>query len=190
MATDRRLQKTERALREALLLLLKTKPIDQITTTELCRKAEINRNTFYAHYSSPSALLEKIEDGFIADVLHIINDTLERGDYADLLLRVCHFMRDNRELSSLLLSENGNRNYQSRLIGTMHARVIDLWDNAESVLPRADLELLYYYVTFGAQKCMLLWAEQGFREPPEEIAGKLTRMTETMLSHYMPLAAI
>ena len=68
MATDSRYRKTEAALHDALLALLKTKPIDQITTTELCEAADVSRNTFYAHYSAPALLLESIEDEFIAIV--------------------------------------------------------------------------------------------------------------------------
>ena len=46
LKTDRRVLKTEQALESALLKLMHGKSIDQITTTELCRTAGINRNTF------------------------------------------------------------------------------------------------------------------------------------------------
>ena len=42
---DRRVRYTKMVLRESLLELMKTKPVVKITTTELCKHADINRNT-------------------------------------------------------------------------------------------------------------------------------------------------
>lgn len=54
---DKRVKKTKAALRQALFLLLDKKKITEISVTELCRKANVNRRTFYIHY-------DKIEDIF------------------------------------------------------------------------------------------------------------------------------
>jgi predicted transcriptional regulator len=43
---DRRVLYTKMFLREALFELMREKPIGKITPTELCRKANINRNIF------------------------------------------------------------------------------------------------------------------------------------------------
>ena len=37
---------------EALLLLLEKKEYDVITVKEICKKAGVNRSTFYLHYNS------------------------------------------------------------------------------------------------------------------------------------------
>ena len=44
---------SKRMLKEALLDLLKDKPIDAVTVSELCQMAQINRTTFYRHYETP-----------------------------------------------------------------------------------------------------------------------------------------
>jgi hypothetical protein len=44
---DRRVLYTKMFLREALLELMREKPVDRITPTELCRRAGINRNDTY-----------------------------------------------------------------------------------------------------------------------------------------------
>lgn len=185
MAEDLRVQKTKRALKSALLELMKEKPIDLITTTELCKRAEMNRNTFYAHYSSPFLLLQTIEDEFITMVMEIVNETLEDSDHGPLLERICEFMDKNRELTSILLSENGNQNFQSRLIKVLHSRVIDYWEKGPYELNFDDLEILYYYTTFGVQKCIQQWTEDGFRKSPKELARKLNDLSEVVLTHYM-----
>ena len=49
--TDLRIEKTVRAIRSAFLELILTKPVHRITVTELARRAEINKGTFYLHYA-------------------------------------------------------------------------------------------------------------------------------------------
>ena len=47
---DLRVIKTQRAIHDAFLSLLRTKPLAKISVTELARIAEINKGTFYLHY--------------------------------------------------------------------------------------------------------------------------------------------
>lgn len=49
--TDARIRYTQRVLKESFLTLLKQKPVNKITVKEVCEMAELNRATFYAHYS-------------------------------------------------------------------------------------------------------------------------------------------
>ena len=44
---------------EALLLLLEEKDYDRITVKEVCKKAGVNRTTFYLHYEGMNDLLEE-----------------------------------------------------------------------------------------------------------------------------------
>ena len=55
--TDLRIVKTNKALYEALLLLMKEKTFEEIKISDLCQKALINRSTFYAHYNDKYELL-------------------------------------------------------------------------------------------------------------------------------------
>jgi AcrR family transcriptional regulator len=57
---DRRKKKTRIAIENALLELLQTKPIDEISISELSEYADINRKTFYNNYSSIEEVLQGI----------------------------------------------------------------------------------------------------------------------------------
>lgn len=58
---DRRTIKTKRAIRESFLELLKEKEVQQITVSELSRKADLGRGTFYLHYQDVFDLYEQLE---------------------------------------------------------------------------------------------------------------------------------
>ena len=57
---DKRIVKTKRSLKAAITEMLGKEDFEHISITELCRKAEISRITFYSHYSDKYALLDDI----------------------------------------------------------------------------------------------------------------------------------
>jgi AcrR family transcriptional regulator len=46
---------------------MRTKTIDRISILELCKTADVNRNTFYAHYSTPEDVLNEIENELVEE---------------------------------------------------------------------------------------------------------------------------
>ena len=47
---DRRTKYTKDIIKKSLLKMVKKKPFEKITVTEICKICEINRGTFYIHY--------------------------------------------------------------------------------------------------------------------------------------------
>ena len=66
---DLRIQKTKAAIKAAFLELRRRKPIEKLTVTELSKLAEINKATFYLHYSDIYSLADELEDEAIDDIL-------------------------------------------------------------------------------------------------------------------------
>ena len=65
VTNNKRHQKTIAAIDRAFLSLLKEKDLKDISVSELCEKAEVNRSTFYDNYTDMFTLAnvyaEKIE---------------------------------------------------------------------------------------------------------------------------------
>ena len=57
---DRRITKTKRSLKTALIDMLAKEDFEHISITELCRRAEVSRITFYSHYNDKYALLDDV----------------------------------------------------------------------------------------------------------------------------------
>lgn len=47
---DKRITKTKRNIKATLTALLQEMPFEKISVAEICRRGDISRITFYAHY--------------------------------------------------------------------------------------------------------------------------------------------
>lgn len=64
MVVDRRVRKTQSAIKKAFIQLLKQKDLERITINDITEAADINRGTFYLHYEDKYDLLAKMEDEY------------------------------------------------------------------------------------------------------------------------------
>lgn len=65
-ALDRRTRYTITVIREAFFELLKDVGFAKLTVADICRRAEINRGTFYLHFEDKFALLDSLIDEALA----------------------------------------------------------------------------------------------------------------------------
>lgn len=66
---DRRVEKTQKAIQEAYIALLMEKKTRKITISEVARKANIDRKTFYLHYESIEDILRAFCQNLITQLV-------------------------------------------------------------------------------------------------------------------------
>ena len=87
---DRRVRKTRAQLRAGLARLMQQKNIKEITVKELVDEIDINRSTFYLHYTDIYQMLQSIEGELMEDILEAIKEhPLDPGMKEDRLF-FCH----------------------------------------------------------------------------------------------------
>lgn len=79
MPTDARAARTAAALRDAVLRLASTRPIDTVTAVELAAEAGVTRRTLYNHAPSPQALLVGIVRPELDVIAHRMRTRLAAG---------------------------------------------------------------------------------------------------------------
>lgn len=65
MGQDLRVVKTRRIIRDTFMDLLSEKPMAKITISELCLRAQINRKTFYRHYTTLEDVAAQVENDML-----------------------------------------------------------------------------------------------------------------------------
>ena len=75
-ATDRRVLRTKKNIRQTFLQLLSEKSLTQLTVKELSEQADINRNTFYMYYSNIEDILSELEDELVQKLVLVFEKEL------------------------------------------------------------------------------------------------------------------
>ena len=103
---DIRVEKTEKAIRNAFLELRAAKSLEKITVRELCSLACINKSTFYSHYEDIYALSRMLESETITTVLKNISSQQETPFKApDVFIRNLYMaLLSNNSLINILFS--------------------------------------------------------------------------------------
>lgn len=181
---DRRVKYTRMALRESLLEILREKPLSKITSVELCRRADINRNTFYAHYKDPADLLSSIEGELYAEFKRSLDHSLKFESIPTLIIEVCGLILRNLSLCEILFSERGDRHFLDEVIYLSHDRSIAEWRKMTGLQDTEQLEMLYAFFMNGSLAIIQRWIENGVKESPEEIAHLIDKLSSKGLRAF------
>jgi AcrR family transcriptional regulator len=169
---DRRVKYTKMVLKESFINLLSKKGISNITIKQICEDADINRATFYTHYSDQYDLLKKIEGEFLENVkIYISEFKKDKADVVlvDLLEKIFGYIKDNAQLCRLLLSEQSDMEFQKRIMMLIYDSNISI--KAGENLKKGEEEYIYAFVITGCVGVIQKWLDEGMKESSRFMAN-------------------
>ncbi|MFG3691698.1 TetR/AcrR family transcriptional regulator [Micromonospora sp. NPDC047740] len=176
---DRRIRRSQRLLREALVALIPEKGYDRITVQDILDRADVGRSTFYTHYRDKDDLLLAGFDDLRTDLQRDL-DALSPGvpphPTSPTGVIFAHAYR-HRDLYRALCGRRGGSVVQRHL----HRLVSDLLrdhlrphiEAARSDLP-VDVAAAFY--TSAALGLLTWWVDQDFRPGPAALASIYQRL--------------
>ncbi len=177
---DRRVRYTRMVLRESFIELLSQKDISQISIKELCERADINRATFYSHYTDQYDLMQKIEAELFDNISEYLAD-FPPTDKAllpvDIVEKIFLYIRDNASLCRLLLSERGNLNFQKKIMNVVYDKKFMAFARLDS-LPSENTGYVDAFIITGCIGMIQKWLDDDMRQSAREMAELMLRMTE------------
>jgi AcrR family transcriptional regulator len=176
---DRRVKYTRMVLKESFINLLEKKDISQISIKEICEDADINRATFYAHYSDQYDLLRKIQD----ELLDNLNTYIAGFDQIDnnvnnilLAEKIFEYIKENARLCKLILSERGDFGFQKEIMMLVYDIIIaELTDNNK--ITKEDAEYVYSFTITGCVGIVQKWLNEDMKKSPRYIAEIVLKLT-------------
>ena len=123
---DKRILNTKKKLTNALLEILKNKNIKDITVLELCKKANINRTTFYKYYKDVDDLVITIEDSLLSDLEKYIVD-IKRNYLISFTGKIIETIANRKEIYTRLLGENGDHTFLNKILSLVYTQSITDW---------------------------------------------------------------
>lgn len=182
---DHRTRVTKAMIRKAFTTILRNKPIQSISIKELCELAQINRSTFYFHYTDIYDLLNQIEEEMFEGIKTALEPIVasEEGNpnYLTVTTGIFQCIKDNADLCIVTLGNYGDKAFAMKLID--YGRTLCV-ENYGKFYKNATPQKLEYYYTFVSAGCIGLlqkWFEDGLVMTPAEIAS----MAENLMMYGM-----
>ncbi|WP_195922139.1 TetR/AcrR family transcriptional regulator [Lactobacillus crispatus] len=147
--------KTTTKIEKALLTLLQTNDINQITTKQIAQTADINRVTIYRHYNDKWDILEKIEQNFLhkLDIPHVhmianiqlTNQTQETEPKLRVLIDFLEVFQENFPILKVLMEPNANLGFANKLMNYLINLEAKSHPYMHLSISKSEQELLSYY---------------------------------------------
>ncbi len=107
---DRRVQRTRKLLREALMALILEEGYDAISIQDITNKANLGRATFYLHFKDKDELLLDVMDQFMADFIDQVpqfSQSQWRLEDTKAIAKLFDFSADHYDLYRILIIGSG-----------------------------------------------------------------------------------
>lgn len=170
---DRRIRMTKKMIKESFIELMQEHQISKITVKMICELADINRSTFYSHYSDQYDLLSQIQQEAIADIQKSIMNRSFIIDQHTIavpaLIEILGYAKSNRPMFLALLSESNLSNFQSGLIFLAQEKAIEEHVE-EALLAESTSRYLEIFVISGIISMMKEWLSEGCIDEIDKLA--------------------
>jgi AcrR family transcriptional regulator len=185
---DRRVKYTKMFLKESLVELMREHPISKISVKILCEAADINRSTFYAHYTDQYDLLKQLELEVIAELeKHITKEAFSKRTVQTVLSMnlILDYISENADIFKILLSENGNSTFQKEIMILAQEKIVSDILNNPGIDERTAGYLQCFAVT-GALSMVQKWLHDGMVEPTEKMSELASKILYNGISAFYP----
>lgn len=179
MKKDLRVQKTLRAIDEAIIVLLGKKSFENITIQDISSEAMINRGTFYSYYKDKYELIENYQESMMNDIEQLLYKNITGSSFKDVgesrlketILQLFQYLKEHRSRVLVIANSLGS----AELAKYFSQHMFDFYKvKSREFGVELDSEIftdyLITYVTNAHMGILLKWLKEGCTESIEEMA--------------------
>lgn len=181
MATDARIRYTKKVIRDTFLSLLREKNVKQITVTELCRLAEINRATFYKHYLDVYDLMEQIEAG----ALEHIRDTakqMREGNAGLHFVNLLEHVRESHAQYAVIGSDHGDPHFAQKVSACLFEETRESIFRRLPIMEDEQKQLVCCFLEGGGSSVLQHWIQTGMAQEPSVLARLIFHLSDAAMA--------
>ena len=166
---NQRYKMSSEKIETAFLALILKHRYEDITVSQICEKANINRSTFYCHYDDINDLIIKIESKFAKGTASIFNFG-ERQTH-EAFIELFTFVKENKYFYKAFL----NIPYITNAETSTKMSVLENIEQKSNFKSLSNIGIFYRASFFGAgiKEMCRLWLQRDCKEPPEQMAKLL-----------------
>ena len=165
---------TKKLLGDTLIELMSEKPFDKITVSELTKRCNLNRQTFYYHFETIIDLFEWVLAQEAGPLLEQFKGNPLEWNQA--IQQILYFMKENSAAVLCALHSIENQQIRAFFISYFSQAFSGLFDyicQGLDIDPEFKEFMIKLHIT-SATALALQWLESGMKESPEQLAEWLS----------------
>lgn len=168
---NKRYKISSEKIETTFLSLILNHKYEDITISQICEHANINRSTFYSHYDDINDLIIKIESMFAKSMASIFNNGLRQTHQA--FIEMFTFVQENKYFYKAFLNIPYITLAESNTKSSVLTNIKD--NNYQPEQNISDVNLFYRASFFGAgiKELCRIWIARDCKESPTEMAQLL-----------------
>ncbi|HBF37661.1 MAG TPA: TetR/AcrR family transcriptional regulator [Firmicutes bacterium] len=177
--TDLRVLKTQKLIRDSFLSLIDKKGFAIITINDIAEKAQINRSTFYLHYTDKYALLDKMVDeameklvALVAPEAHIQSKNLDVESLRQNIQAILTIIAEDVIFYKIIFGENRMFNLREKMADILKQKFGQSF-REQTLIPD---ELFLEMVTSLYMGAIAWWLSRGTAYSPSYMAQQLVKI--------------
>lgn len=179
---DLRVEKTEKALLDALFETLRTKEFNQITVQDLCDRAMVRRSTFYRHYSDKYDLLNQVLANFSNSLHESHSESLlvkqPKSYFENIVRDTLYFLIENRETIQSIFTIS-YYDEVTRIVYTQLYKGVERqvnFDIRHGIRFTIDLEVYKEFIAGGILRIIYAWLKEGQERSVDELTIEVVKI--------------
>ncbi|MDO4618532.1 MAG: TetR/AcrR family transcriptional regulator C-terminal domain-containing protein [Clostridia bacterium] len=155
---NKRRKASKEKIEKVFVELLQTAEINEITVSDICKRTNLNRSTFYANYEDIYALADTIRERLEAEVNTLYDNDMFNNCSVDYLKLFQHIKENPLFYKTYFKLGYDKQNFNLAMID-------------QSNLPFSE-KYMEYHIEFhkaGLNAIIKKWLDGGLKESPEEI---------------------
>ncbi len=160
---------TKRLIQDSLIQLLQEQSIDEITVTAVCKAADINRGTFYAHYEDVKDCMHRMEQDATKELLAVIDEHSIPDSLQAILTGIFEVVKKRHAVTSFILTTD--QDFLMSFIATTKREILAQIPSKVPGIGSREKEYMFEYYLNGIVGVVRYWLKTGLNESPEELAS-------------------
>jgi Transcriptional regulator len=160
-----------------MIELMQEKEVQNITVTDICNRADLNRGTFYTYHQDVFSLVSEIENEILDEVTKILDNAAQsrlgnsKIKERNLMVRqILECFSRHRDVIKIVFGDRGYITFQQKLKSLFITKFSQIIGMSNTVFEDHD-GYLAVYITSGMIGIIQEWIQTGFQKSPEEIAN-------------------
>jgi AcrR family transcriptional regulator len=177
---DRRILKSQEAIKKAFLELLSEKSFDEITIQDISDRANVSRGTLYLHYADKFDLLDKLNEGHINEMRKMCN-ALAEVDYKEANLPWFEYLEQHYLFFSTMLASKGAPSFRGQFLEFLIEEFKDEVELAQGKNHGLNDDILLQFIVTSYVGVVEWWISNEMPYPPQVMAEQVGILLERNL---------